>query len=165
MLGTAKVVRMEEARQRITGSEVRAIFSEARRKRAEMPRPPLTMEMVRKQKATMKSKPCPPGTNSRAGTKRLAVTEGEPEGWAHILLRDDVSWEEFPIFAGELVARLSGKVVSQADLPDARMWQVEVAGGVLALVYEDHPQSILLEASSPEGVEILRELLPVLEGL
>lgn len=159
---------MEEASKRMTGSEVRAIFSEARRKRAEMPRPPLTMEMVRKQQATMKSKPFSPRSDdrpSREETKGLAVTEGEPEGWAQILLRDDVSWEEFPIFAGELVARLVGKVVSRADLPDARMWQVEVAGGVLALVYEDHPQSILLEASSPEGVEILRELLPVLEGL
>ncbi len=116
----------------------------------------------------MKAKPSPPRSDdrpSREGTKGLAVTEGEPEGWAHILLRDDVSWEEFSIFAGKLIARLSGKVVSRADLPDARMWQVEVAGGVLALVYEDHPQSVLLEASSPEGVEILRELLPVLEGL
>ncbi len=151
----------------MTGSEVRAIFSEAQRKFAEMPRPLLTMEMIRKQQATMKSKPCPPREedgSSRVGMKGLAVTEGEAAGFAHITLRDDVEWEEFPDFADRLVARLSGKVLFRADLPDARMWQVEVAGGIVALVYEDYPQRVLLEASS-EDVGILRELLPVLEGL
>ena len=39
----------------MTGSEVRKVFAEARRKRLENPMPPLTLEMMRKQQDTMKS--------------------------------------------------------------------------------------------------------------
>ena len=48
-------VEATHSKKPMTGSEVRKVFAEARRKRLENPMPPLTLEMMRKQQDTMKS--------------------------------------------------------------------------------------------------------------
>lgn len=67
MLGLFRMGILMEAtlsKKRMTGSEVRKAFLESRRKYSEIPRPPLTKEMIRKQQETypgFRSSPGQPG--------------------------------------------------------------------------------------------------------
>ncbi|PTX99324.1 hypothetical protein DB345_02810 [Spartobacteria bacterium LR76] len=80
-------------------------------------------------------------------------------------LASDIGYDEVPVYAEKVLKYLHGNVVSRNVLPDAQLWQVKIDGISLELVYEDFPQMVSLEATSKEGNDLLRNLLPTLWGL
>lgn len=80
-------------------------------------------------------------------------------------LASDIGYDEFPVYAEKVLKHLHGNAVSRNVLPDVQLWQVEIGGISLELVYEDFPQMISLEAISQEGNDLLIKLLPALSDL
>jgi len=69
-----------------------------------------------------------------------------------------VTWEEFPDYAQELLTLMHGSKSSFVDGPDVRLWQVQVEGTRLRLVYDDFPQMVTLESDSDAGDRLLQLL-------
>ena len=74
-------------------------------------------------------------------------------------LSERVDWSEFPGYAQHLLAEIGGRQVSQDNCPDVRLWEVDVRGERLRLVYDDYPQMVSLESSSGAADSLLRSLL------
>lgn len=86
-------------------------------------------------------------------------------GMLGVELTQNISYNEFPIFAEQMLKKVQGSVVSRSALPDAHLWQVVINDVPLELVYEDFPQSVSLEAVSKKGNDLLENLLPTLATL
>ena len=84
--------------------------------------------------------------------------QGMASGHRCLNLSECVSWEEFPDYAQELLAFMHGSKVSAVDGPDVRLWQVQVEGTGLRLVYDDYPQMVSLESDSDAGDRLLQQL-------
>jgi hypothetical protein len=79
-------------------------------------------------------------------------------GYGCLTLSEHVDWSEFPGYAQQLLAVIGGRQVSQDDGPDIRLWEVEVRGERLRLVYDDYPQMVSLESGSDAADFLLRSL-------
>jgi hypothetical protein len=73
-------------------------------------------------------------------------------------LSEYVTWEEFPDYAQSLLTFMHGRKVSFVNGPDVRLWQVQVEGVGLRLVYDDYPQMVSLESDSDAGDRLLQLL-------
>ena len=73
-------------------------------------------------------------------------------------LSSKVSWEEFPIFANQLLLLLEGSVLEQADGVDMRLWNVLIAGKKLRLVFDDYPVMASIESASNDGDSAIQEI-------
>ena len=73
-------------------------------------------------------------------------------------LTEKVGWENFTIFAEQLVALLGGAVLNKADGVEICVWKIRLQDCELRLVYEDYPTMVSLESSSDAGDECLREV-------
>ncbi len=80
-------------------------------------------------------------------------------GHGSLNLSERVDWSEFPGYAQQLLAEIGGRQVSQDDGPDIRLWEVEVRGERLRLVYDDYPQMVSLDAGSDAADFLLRSLV------
>jgi hypothetical protein len=96
----------------------------------------------------------------------LDALEIEPMASGHCCLNlsEQVGWSDFPEYAETLLSTIGGRQVSVADAPDIRLWEVEVAGERLRLVYDDYPQTVSLESDSDSADSQLRRLLTELNG-
>ena len=96
----------------------------------------------------------------------LEALEIEPMASGHCCLNlsEQVGWSEFPEYAEKLLSKIGGRQVSVADAPDIRLWEVEVGGESLRLVYDDYPQLVSLESDSHAADARLRRLLTELNG-
>jgi Protein of unknown function (DUF3630) len=96
---------------------------------------------------------------------RLDKLSLEKKASGHLSLRlsESVAWEDFPLFADELLPLMFGTVVSETDGVEMRIWELKLPRCSLDLVYEDYPAQVSLESSSDEGDDVLRELLDTLK--
>lgn len=79
-------------------------------------------------------------------------------GHLSLELTETVRWENFPLFAEQLVALLGGLVVNKADGVEICVWKIRVQDCELRLVYEDYPTMVSLESSSDAGDKYLRDV-------
>jgi hypothetical protein len=90
--------------------------------------------------------------------------EAMASGHCCLNLSEQVGWSEFPEYAEKLLSKLGGRQVSVADAPDIRLWEVEVDGESLRLVYDDYPVMVSLESDTDSSDSLLRRLLTQLKG-
>jgi hypothetical protein len=85
-------------------------------------------------------------------------------GHMYLEVSQTVGWDDFPMFADELVAMLDATVLDKAEAVDIRIWKIGLPACTLRLVYEDYPLAVSLESMSDEGDRFLRELREQLES-
>jgi hypothetical protein len=59
---------------------------------------------------------------------------------------------------------VGGKLISVAEAPDMRLWEVTIAGRRLRLVFDDFPAMVSLESVDALGDEVLRRVYVQLGG-
>lgn len=72
-------------------------------------------------------------------------------------ITENISWEDFPIYAENLIKFLGGKIISKVDGPDIRIWDVNINKKDYRLTFDDYPLMVALESSDNEAdIEIKR---------
>jgi Protein of unknown function (DUF3630) len=71
---------------------------------------------------------------------------------------DAVTYDSFPEFASRLAKRIGATVKQKDDAVDIRIWEMDVGGVGVRLVYEDFPSQASLESSSAEADDFLRQI-------
>lgn len=89
--------------------------------------------------------------------EKLTV-EKDIAGHSCLVLTEHIAWEEFEAYAKEVLHRLDARVFEKANTVDTHLWDVEVETVPLRLVYEDHPNRVMLESSSFPGDMMLKKL-------
>jgi hypothetical protein len=79
-------------------------------------------------------------------------------------LTERVSWENFPGFAESFIRSVEGSITQKSDGPDLRLWQVNIHGHLLRLVFDDFPVMVSLESSDDKGDDILKQLYRTLKN-
>jgi len=75
-----------------------------------------------------------------------------------LLLTEQPGWEEFELYATEVLRRLDGRVLERSTAITAHLWKVEIETVPLLLVYEDLPNRVNLESDSYPGDILLKKL-------
>lgn len=73
-------------------------------------------------------------------------------------LTDQVSWDEFPVFAETFLCQIGGTIIEKSDGPDLRLWKASIDGHPLRLVFDDFPVMVSLESSDDRGDLLLERL-------
>ncbi len=76
-------------------------------------------------------------------------------GHACLDLSERVTWDCFPELASAVLSRIGGRVIDRADSVGVRVWNVEVGGCVLRLVFDDYPVMASLESRDERGDRVL----------
>lgn len=77
-------------------------------------------------------------------------------------ITENMTWEDFPIYAKNLLKFLGGKIISKFDGPDIRIWDVRINKKNYRLVFDDYPLMVALESSDNEAdseIKRIRESL------
>lgn len=90
-------------------------------------------------------------------TEKLVMEKGA-SGHLGLELTERIGWDDFENYATEILRRLDARVIERATMVDMHLWDVEVETVPLRLVYEDHPDRIILESSSFPGDMMLKKL-------
>jgi hypothetical protein len=86
-------------------------------------------------------------------------------GRMYLKLSQQVSWHSFPEFAKLLMPLVRGRILSKADLPDMRVWEVEIHGHKVWLAYQDFPEMVSLEPRDDLGEAVVKQLFTTLRML
>jgi len=73
-------------------------------------------------------------------------------------LSEQVSWETFPSFSENLLKMIGGQIEQKFESFDIRIWEINICGCVLQLVFDDFPVMVSLESSSDEGDLLLEKI-------
>lgn len=73
-------------------------------------------------------------------------------------LSERVTWERFPEFATEFLKLVGGRVTDQADSVGVRVWNVEIEGSALWLVFDDYPIMASLESRDDSGDRVVERV-------
>ncbi len=73
-------------------------------------------------------------------------------------LSEKIDWDIFPAYIYEILNYTSGKITNKNDLHDMRMWNIEIDGLEVRVVYEDFPQMASVESDSLSANEFLEKL-------
>ena len=79
-------------------------------------------------------------------------------GHAVIKLTEDGTWEGLPRFAEAFTKQLGARKINHVDGPDVRLWDIELGGIRLNLVYDDFPNGLSLMPYSDEGDRLLQRV-------
>lgn len=66
-------------------------------------------------------------------------------------ITENMTWEDFPIYAENLLKFLGGKIISKTDGPDIRIWDVSINKNNYRLTFDDYPLMVALESSDNEA--------------
>lgn len=89
--------------------------------------------------------------------EKLTIEKGA-SGHLGLVLTERIGWDEFEVYAGEILRRLDARVIERAITVDMQLWDIEVETVPLRLVYEDFPNRVVLESSSFPGDMLLNKL-------
>jgi hypothetical protein len=81
-----------------------------------------------------------------------------------IVLTEAGTWESFPAFAEKYCEQIDAIIVKRIDGPDVRVWEIEVEGIIIRLVYDDYPNGVSLESEDDRGDEIIKRLFKRIEA-
>lgn len=79
-------------------------------------------------------------------------------GKLYMNLSSKVNWEDFPQYAEKFLALVDGSILKKGDAADVRIWDVNVEGKVLHLVFDDYPLMVSLESFDDKGDEVVDRL-------
>ena len=86
-------------------------------------------------------------------------------GFLCLAISTRISWEDFEAFAALLSAKLGLTPGRRVDGPEMRIWEVEIAGTVLKLVWDDFPAMVSLESADARGDAAIHRAFEVLRSL
>ena len=73
-------------------------------------------------------------------------------------LTEQVSWEDFPDLAQTVASLVGGEIIQKSDCPDIRVWEINVSGYTLRIVFDDFPVMLTLESTDDRGDVALKLL-------
>lgn len=87
----------------------------------------------------------------------LAI-EKMASGHSCVNLSERVSWELFPTYAKQVLKMIDGQITHKFDSFDVRIWEINICGCVLKLVFDDFPVMVSLESSNNKGDALLEKI-------
>jgi Protein of unknown function (DUF3630) len=84
--------------------------------------------------------------------------ERQAGGHLFLLLTERIGWEDFDIYAKELLHRLDGRVAETRSMAIRQVWNVRIETLRFRLVYDGHPNRVMLESESHAGDMLLKKL-------
>jgi hypothetical protein len=78
-----------------------------------------------------------------------------------LLLTEQVTWEQFPAYAEQVMKTIGASVRRKTDGIEMRIWSLEIVDSncCLNLVWEDYPLAVSLESCSEIGDQFLRDIV------
>jgi hypothetical protein len=73
-------------------------------------------------------------------------------------LTGNVNWDQFPLFANELLGTIGASVYDKVESVEMRIWYLQFPRCQIRLVYDDFPQMVSLESNTLEGDELVNTL-------
>lgn len=73
-------------------------------------------------------------------------------------LSSNVNWEQFPSFVEALLQSFGGTVDKKTDTADIRIWEVNMSGERIRVIFEDFPVMTSLESDTDSGDRLLQEI-------
>lgn len=84
--------------------------------------------------------------------------ERQAGGHLFLLLTERIGWEDFDIYAKELLHRLDGGVLQTRSVAIRQVWNVKFETLPFRLVYDGYPNRVMLESESHAGDILLKQL-------
>jgi len=81
-----------------------------------------------------------------------------------IALTEAGTWESFPAFAEKYCKQINATILKKIDGPDVRVWEIEVEGIIIRIVYDDYPNGVSLESWDDKGDEIIKKLFKQIDA-
>lgn len=85
-------------------------------------------------------------------------------GHLSLELYSKLNWDDFPSFVDALLQGFSGSVEKKTDTVDIRIWELNMSGERLRVVFEDFPVMASLESDTVGGDRLLQEIKDKLAG-
>ena len=76
----------------------------------------------------------------------------------------NVSWEDFPEYARDLIKMLKGQILNRVDAPDVRIWDVIISKRKYRLTFDDYPLMVSLESTNDEADSEINKIRAILQG-
>jgi len=69
-----------------------------------------------------------------------------------------LDWDQFPSFVDALLQSFSGSIEKKTDTVDIRIWELNMSGESIRVVFEDFPVMVSLESDTDGGDRLLQEI-------
>ncbi len=79
-------------------------------------------------------------------------------GHLYLELFSKLNWDDFPDFVEALLQGFGGNVRKKTDTADIRIWELNMAGEAIRVVFEDFPVMASLESDTDGGDRLLQEI-------